>query len=287
METLTPVEREKQDTTKKVNPKGKSLWKRIEPFVTPNLSPPTTYLVPMYVAQFVIVIGLWSLSTAFYFPTPAEIIAAIPVLQRDFNLFGELMTSFGLAVKSAFTAAALGLVISYMVRIQAVRFLPTAISKFRFLSLMALTFIFLRLAPDADTAKWYILTFGMMVFYVTGMVSVIQNDIHAEDYNLPRTLRMNEWRVMYEVVILGKLNVAWDLIRQNFAIIWTMLTAVESLSQAGGGVGIMIFKQQKFLNFPSLFAIQLCFMTVGIVMDYFFVLMRGWLMPYTKLKTGK
>ena len=58
------------------------------------------------------------------------------------------------------------------------------------------------------------MVFGITVFFVTSMLSVIQG-ITKNEFNHARTLRMNEWEVVKEVIVLGKLDQVFEIIRQN------------------------------------------------------------------------
>ena len=52
-----------------------------------------------------------------------------------------------------------------------------------------------------------------------------------------RALGAGELRTLWEVVILGTLDKAFEVLRQNFAMGWTMITMVEGISRSEGGVG--------------------------------------------------
>src|SRR2546423_1702414 len=82
----------------------------------------------------------------------------------------------------------------------------------------------------------------MPVFFVTSMASVIAA-IPKEDFDHARTLRMSEWRVVWEVVILGTVATAFEVMRQNAAIGWMMLTTVEGIFRGEGGVGAMLMNR--------------------------------------------
>src|SRR5437867_629398 len=81
-----------------------------------------------------------------------------------------------------------------------------------------------------------LLVFGMTVFFVTSMLDVVAA-IPKESFDHARTLRMGEWRTVWEVLVLGTAEKAMDVLRQNAAIGWMMLTMVEGISRSEGGVG--------------------------------------------------
>jgi NitT/TauT family transport system permease protein len=164
--------------------------------------------------------------------------------------------------------------------------IPFVVSKARFLSLVGLVFIAQKIGDSADT-KVVLLVFGMTVFFVTSMISVIKNITNSsegqQELNHARTMRMNDWEVFLEVIVLGRMDTAFEMLRQCFAIVWVMLTAVETIAQSGGGIGVLLYKQQRTLSFEMIWAIQLTVMAVGILMDYVFIVIKQFLMPYSKI----
>ena len=127
-----------------------------------------------------------------------------------------------------------------------------------------------------------LLVFGMTVFFVTSMASVIAQ-IPKEEFDYARTLRMSEWRVVWEVVVLGTAAQAWEVLRQNAAIGWMMLTMVEGISRSEGGVGAMLLNQSKHFHLAEVFAIQILILVVGMIQDYGIGLLRRITCPYADL----
>jgi NitT/TauT family transport system permease protein len=74
-----------------------------------------------------------------------------------------------------------------------------------------------------------------------------------------------------------------EVVRQNFAIIWTMITLVETLYQSEGGIGLLLYKQNRYLHLDGVVAIQLVILTVGALQDYLFVLLRRIFFPFSSL----
>jgi NitT/TauT family transport system permease protein len=126
----------------------------------------------------------------------------------------------------------------------------------------------------------------MSVFFVTSFCEVISS-INKNEFIQARTLRMSEWRVVWEVIILGKLDQVFEVIRQNFAIAWMMLTMVEGISRADGGVGTLLLNQSKYMNMGGIFAIQISILIVGVFFDYLFGYLKTLLFPYSNLTKEK
>jgi NitT/TauT family transport system permease protein len=130
--------------------------------------------------------------------------------------------------------------------------------------------------------KTSLLVFGVTVFYVTSMASVIAA-IPKGDFDHARTLRMSEWRVVWEVVILGTVDKAFEVLRQNAAIGWMMLTLVEGIVRSEGGVGTMLLNESKHFRLAEVFAIQIVILLVGLFQDYGIGVVRRLACPYADL----
>jgi NitT/TauT family transport system permease protein len=114
------------------------------------------------------------------------------------------------------------------------------------------------------------------------MVDVVAS-IPRDTFDHARTLRMGEWRATWEVVVRGTADKAMEVLRQNAAIGWMMLTMVEGISRAEGGVGAMLLNQNKHFHLPEVFAIQILILTVGILQDYALGGLKRLLFPYAEL----
>jgi NitT/TauT family transport system permease protein len=111
--------------------------------------------------------------------------------------------------------------------------------------------------------------------------------IPREKFDHARTLRMSEWKVVWEVVILGTADKAFEVLRQNAAIGWMMLTMVEGISRAEGGVGAMMLNLNKHFHVASVFAIQITILLVGLLQDYGIGVARRLFLPFADLTREK
>ena len=121
--------------------------------------------------------------------------------------------------------------------------------KLRFLGLTGLVFPFTLLTGGGYALKVALLTFGMTTFFVTSMAQVVI-DIPRAEFDHMRVLGASELRILWEVVVRGTLDKALDILRQNLAIGWAMITMVEGISRAEGGIGALILNQNKHFTWP-------------------------------------
>jgi NitT/TauT family transport system permease protein len=236
----------------------------------------------MVALQIVVVILLWSQSRYEVLPRPLEVLAALPNLWMKQGLAQDLWASFQLTVAALFWTTVISLGLAYLTVLPFFRPLAAAISKGRFLSLAGFSVILTVSIGGGYPLKLTLLVLGMTVFFVTSMASVVAA-IPRSDFDYARTLRMSEWRVVWEVVILGTIADAFEVLRQNMAIGWTLLTLVEGIVRSGGGVGTALLAQQKYFHLPELFAIQLLILILGLFLDYVIGLLRSVACPYADL----
>jgi NitT/TauT family transport system permease protein len=233
-------------------------------------------------AQAVLFLLLWLNSPFAVLPTPSEVMKALNGLWFEHGLGPELFASFRLNLVALAISAALSLVLAYSTVLGFMRPLVDALTKGRFLSLTGLTFVFTLVVGGGRPLKISLLVFGLTVFYLTSMAAAV-DEIPRDKYDHARTLRFSEWQVVWEVVVLGTADQAFELFRQNAAIGWMMLTMVEGISRSEGGVGAMLLNQNKHFHLAEVFAIQLLILALGMLQDYGIGALKRALLPYAEL----
>lgn len=231
-------------------------------------------------AQVLIILLFWFLNNGL-FPTPAQVWDATRDLAND-GILSSLLTSFYLNLQAIGVASLVSLGLAYTTVFPFMRPIVAAISKLRFLSLAGLTLLFTVMTTSGHELKLSLMVYTISVFFITSMVDVIAY-IPKEKYDLARTLRMSEWQVVYEVIILGRMDVAFDVLRQNAAIGWMMLTMIEGMVRSEGGIGTVLINQQKHFRLEAIVAIQLMILFLGLFQDYMIGVLKNMFCPYAKL----
>jgi NitT/TauT family transport system permease protein len=231
--------------------------------------------------QVAVVLLCWAFSPFVLLPKPNEVLGALGDMWQQ-GLGAELITSFELNLEAIALASVFSLLLAYSVVIPFFRPVVALLSKLRFLSLVGLTFFFTLMARSGHQLKLSLLVFSVTVFFLTGMADVVDS-IPKEKFDLARTLRMGEWRVVWEVVILGQIDKAFDVLRQNAAIGWMMLTMVEGIVRSEGGVGTILLDQNHHFRLAAVFAIQLTILMLGLVQDYGLGAIKNLFCPYAAL----
>ncbi|MBI2687867.1 MAG: nitrate ABC transporter permease [Acidobacteria bacterium] len=248
----------------------------------PNHAPTSAAMRIVVSVQLALALAFWLLSPFRVLPTPPEVFSAIGRLWMEEGLGQELITSFFLNLEALAWTVLISLGLCYFTVMPFFRPVAAAVAKGRFLGLIGLTLVFTLMVGGGHRLKVTLLVFGMTVFFVTSMASEIAA-IPRSKFDHARTLRMSEWQVVWEVVVLGTFDKAIEVMRQNAAIGWMMLTMVEGISRAEGGIGAMLLNQNKHFHLAEVFAIQLVILLVGLGQDVVIGLLKRVICPYAEL----
>jgi len=244
-----------------------------------------TFII-MMIAQVIVAITMWHVSSNGLIPPPLKVKMAFLHLLGTKLLWDNIVASLGLTVKAMLYSIAITLFFAYLSVMPFFKSIAQFIVKCRYLTLTGLIFIFTLLTKDGSQLKLSLLVFGIVPFFVTSFLAVIIN-IDKQEYELCKTLGYNNWQTLYEVIIIGKADHVLEILRQNFAISWLMITLVEGLSMSEGGIGTLLIKYNKYNDLTNVIALQLAIFLIGICFDYLLGTVRHWLFPYARLVSGE
>lgn len=235
----------------------------------------------MITAQVVFALLIWQLGGGLI-PGPLNVLKALGQLLSASLLYDNLLTSLVLTLKALAWSLGLTLLFSYGSVLPFFRPAAQFIVKCRYLTLTGLIFIFTLLTKDGGALKLSLLVFGIVPFFTTSFLAVIVRT-PAQEFELCQTLGYSRWETLYEVIILGKADQVLEVVRQNFAIAWMMITMVEGLNMSEGGIGTLLIKYNKYNDLPHVLALQAIVFGIGLCFDYGLGLLRRWLFAYTKI----
>lgn len=247
----------------------------------PNRTLPLRATTLLVVAQCVAFLALWLSGAIHYVPSPSAILNVLPELLFQKGLLYHLWVSTRTVCEAMALTVLISLAVSYAAVLPFFRPISYVASKLRFISIAGLTFFFVLLF-GGDNIKLSLLTYGMSVFFITNMLDII-NSTQKSELDHARLLGMSEWRATYEVIVRGKLPYVLDIVRGNFAIAWAMLTLVEGVSRAEGGVGFLLNNNDKHFELPEMFATLICIFAVGVTLDYLFGWLKRAVCPYANI----
>ncbi len=236
----------------------------------------------MITGQVLLALLLWHLGSNVLIPQPLKVANAFLHLITTWLFLDNLLMSMMLTLQAMLYSIIITLLFTYLSVLPFFKSIALFLVKCRYLTLTGLIFIFTLLTKDGGQLKLSLLVFGMVPFFVTSFLSVLINT-DKQQYELCKTLGFSNWQTLYEVIIVGKTDQVLEILRQNFAISWLMITLVEGLNMSEGGIGALIIKYNKYNDLTNVLALQLVIFLIGLGFDYLLGMMRKWLFPYTKI----
>ncbi len=233
------------------------------------------------VTQLSVTLISWQVLGGGLIPPPSKVLEALGQLLTTRLFIDNLLTSLMLTGQALFYAVVITLLFGYASVIPFFRPVTQFIVKCRYLTLTGLIFIFTLLTKDGGQLKLWLLLFGIVPFLTTSFLSIILQT-PAREFELCQTLGYNPWECLYEVIIIGKADQVFEVVRQNFAIAWMMITLVEGLNMSEGGIGALMIKYNKYNDLPHVLALQAVILGLGLCFDFLLGVLRHWLFPYTK-----
>ena len=242
----------------------------------------------------IVLVTLWGAGILFYWmatpyqtlPTPHEVATAFGDMWWHHGMGPELGVTLRLIFHALLLTVVISMLLSYLTVVPLFRPAVLAVSKLRFLGLTGLVFPFTLWTGGGYELKVALLTFGMVSFFVTSMAQAII-EIPQEAYDHMRVLGASELRIVYEVVVRGTLDKALDVMRQNVAIGWAMITMVEGISRSEGGIGALILNQNKHFRLAEVYALLFLILGIGLLIDYGVGVLIRLLCPYSVLERVK
>jgi NitT/TauT family transport system permease protein len=213
-----------------------------------------------------------SIGDTHLFPTPMQVINGFGKIWSD-GLINHLSSSLILCGTAVLYSSIISVIIAYASTLLMFKDMSKFVSVLRYLPLTGITFYISIFVNDARTIQIWVLVMFMSTFLVTGLSQMIK-DIPEEEFQHARTLGCNRWEMLWEVVIKGRLDYVFELIRQNLAIVWMMLVSIESILIAAGGLGVIIKNHDRMGENGAVIAAQIVIILVGIFLDFFLTKFR-------------
>jgi sulfonate transport system permease protein len=241
-----------------------------------------TTVLTLVLLQVIVLLSVWQSFPAGLIPSPLRIGEALGGLLTSSLLWDNVLVSLVLTLKALFISVLITLLFSYLSVVPFFRPMAHFIVKCRYLTLTGLIFVFTLLTRDGGQLKLSLLVFGVVPFFTTSFMAVILQT-NVQEFELCQTLGYSRWQSLYEVIVVGKADQVFEIVRQNFAIAWMMITMVEGLSMSEGGIGTLLIKYNKYNDLGHVMALQVVIFGLGLFFDHLLGRLRHWFFPYTKL----
>lgn len=226
-------------------------------------------------------LGLFELFHSKVIPPPSRIAGSLGKLLSSKEFYEDLVASLITTLKAMFYSILVTVIIVYASTIQFFTPLAEFISKCRYLTLTGLVFVFTMVSSNLSELKMYLLMFGIIPFFVTSFLSIVSHTPPEEKWK-GYVNKSGRWGTLYEVVVIGKLDMLFEVMRQNFAISWMMITMVEGFAMSEGGIGTLLIKSNKYLDLSPVFAMLVIVLVLGLIFDYGLSHLRTIFFPYLK-----
>lgn len=228
----------------------------------------------------VIIFTAWMMSGNTYIPKPMEIVRSFPRLMEK-DIFRNFGHSIGFCFTAIFYSFTIALVICYLSVLPFFRTFAGFLRRFRFLPSTGLSFLFMKITVDIQQQMLWMMVWGISTWLIYSLVGIALS-ITDKEIEYARSLRLNRWQVMREVLIKGKAADIFQAVIANFAIAWMMLATIENLSKGTGGIGVVLAESNKYYKFGEVYAIQILILFSGIGIDVSLRKIKDWIFPHAK-----
>jgi NitT/TauT family transport system permease protein len=228
---------------------------------------PRGVLVIVNIAWVLLLLALFQILHSPIVPAPSKIATSFYQLVQSEDFWANFLSSFFVTIKAMGYSIAITMVLVYLSTIPILKLFAQFASKCRYLTLTGLVVLFTFFAKDLGQLKISLLLFGIVPYFVTSFLSVIES-IPQQQIDKAMVNRKTPWGILYEIVIVGRLDQLFEVMRQNFAISWMMITMVEAYDMSGGGIGTMLIKSNRHLDLAPIFAMLFAVLLIGVLFDW-------------------
>jgi NitT/TauT family transport system permease protein len=228
---------------------------------------------------------LWIFNPIKALPYPSEVLAAFRQMWSAPGSQGmvyNIWVTLKLNIVGLLLSAIISLIVAYLSIIPLFQPFNKIVQWLRYLPIVGFNLVFLTLFTIGWPMKVAMLTTGMTFFLVTSMTGVIAA-IPRMKYELARVLGYNDWQLFYSVVVRPTLPQMIDMIAQNAAIGWVMITAIETYNRTEGGIGSQIYSYSSTNQLAEVYAYLIIIGVIAVLEDWLFALLKRLLFPYSQI----
>ena len=179
-------------------------------------------LIFVNIAWVVVLLVLFQILHSPIVPAPSKIFSSFFDLMQSAEFWENFLTSLFVTIKAMGYSIVITMVLVYLSTIPFFKLFAQFASKCRYLTLTGLVVLFTFFTSDLGQLKISLLLFGIVPYFVTSFLAVIES-IPQQQIDKAVVNRKTPWGVLYEIVIVGRLDQLFEVMRQNFAISWMMI----------------------------------------------------------------
>ena len=182
------------------------------------------------------------------------------------GFFFHILASLKLCAIATIISIFFSSIIAYSTTIPFFKPIGKFFTKLRYNPIQGFTLFLTQISGGGRNFHIILLVIFMSFYFIDSLIVMI-NEIPEEDIIRRKAQKMSQWKVLWKVVILDRLDYLFEIVRQNLSITFMMLVSVEAMNKAAGGMGAILNDTNRALNFPKIFAIQITILLVGIMID--------------------
>ena len=182
------------------------------------------------------------------------------------GFFFHILASLKLCAIATIISIFFSSIIAYSTTIPFFKPIGKFFTKLRYNPIQGFTLFLTQISGGGRNFQIILLVIFMSFYFIDSLIVMI-NEIPEEDIIRRKAQKMSQWKVLWKVVILDRLDYLFEIVRQNLSITFMMLVSVEAMNKAAGGMGAILNDTNRALNFPKIFAIQITILLVGIMID--------------------
>lgn len=263
--------------------------KILEDIFVPFGKPSKATKISILVIQLVAVIGIMQLTHGGLIPAPLDIFKTFwNYISGSDGFYDDFFATFMFVFRGMLYAMILTMTLTYLRPIAFFTYIVDFVTKCRYLTLSTVLIMFTMMVKGGNLSdlKMILLLFGTVPFFVNSFVEETAIGKGTPEYHLNKAFvnKMGKWEALYRVIIVGKLDRLFLVVKANFAIAWAVITTVESNAMNEGGIGTIISKSNKHMVIGELIAIALLVLCIGVLFDALYGWARWGAFPFTRKK---
>jgi len=241
--------------------------KTIEKVFTPLVEVKKSMIWTIGSIQLLILLYCWSflVKKPSFFPTFGEVLNAWGDLWNH-GLFFHILATLSICGIATLISILFSSLIAYSSRIPFFRPLGYMFTKLRYNPIQGFTLFLSMTTGGGRNLQITLLVIFMSFYFISALISIL-NDIPEEDIIRRKAERMSNWKILWKVVIIDRLDYLIEVIRLNLSMTFMMIVSVEAMDKSQGGLGALLVDTNRGLNFPKVFALQLTILVLGICLD--------------------
>ncbi len=199
------------------------------------------------------------------FPNLGEVLIAWKSLWMS-GLFFHILATLKLCGLATLISIGVSCTIAYLSTVPAFAPIGFIATKLRYNPIQGFTLFLMFMSGGGRNLQVTLLVVFMSFYFINSLIAMI-NEIPEEDIVRRKTQKMSNWKILWKVVILDRLDYLVEVIRQNLSITFMMIVSVEAMDKTQGGLGAMLVDTNRAFAFPKIFALQLTIFVMGIILD--------------------